>query len=176
MVVLGAESTGKTTLCSGLAGRLGVPFIPEFGRHYTEAMPRPSSYEWQEQDFIVIAATQNRFEDDAARWLDGPMVCDTNAFVTGVFCEAYTGSASEAVAALAAQRRYDLVLLCDPDTPFEQDSTTGLRRDGEQRRWMHEQYLSWAASQGSPWELMVGAAHERVERAAQLVQQLLATR
>ncbi len=57
--VLGAESTGKSTLCADLAERLGVDFVPEFGRFYTEAMPNPPRYTWTPRDFDLIAETHS---------------------------------------------------------------------------------------------------------------------
>src|SRR5688500_1284330 len=82
--ILGAESTGKTTLCASLAAHYGVPFVPEFGRWYTEAMPDPARYAWRHEDFVAIAEAQNRFEDDAAGWIWPVLICDTNSFVTAV--------------------------------------------------------------------------------------------
>ena len=35
--VVGAESTGKTTLCERLAKHYGGDYVPEYGRTYTEA-------------------------------------------------------------------------------------------------------------------------------------------
>jgi HTH-type transcriptional repressor of NAD biosynthesis genes len=141
--VVGAESTGKTTLCSDLAAAWGVPFVPEFGRWYTEAMPDPSQYTWTSADFLTIAEVQHRLEDDAARWVGDLVICDTGAYTTALFHEAYMGEPSAELDALGARdaERYDLIVVCDIDTPFQQDATTGLRREGPQRAWMHERYL-----------------------------------
>jgi nicotinamide riboside kinase len=95
------------------------------------------------------------------------MICDTNAFVTAVFCEAFTGEPSPRVEELAVNRTYDLFLLCDPDTPFVQDTTTGLRHDGEHRTWMHERYVEHVAVSGTPWLLVTGPPAQRVEMAAE---------
>ncbi|MBC7644325.1 MAG: ATP-binding protein [Thermoleophilia bacterium] len=161
--VIGAESTGKTTLCSDLARRYGVPFVPEFGRHYTEALPDAQRYTWQRHDFVVIAQAQNHIENDAMGWIRPLVICDTNSFVTSVFCEAYLGERDAEVDALAAGREYDLYVVCDPTTPFEQDLTTGLRRDGSQRTWMHERYLEYLAETHTPWLMAKGTRDERVE-------------
>lgn len=170
--VLGAESTGKTTLCRDVAERFGVAWVPEFGRWYTEAMPDPQRYTWAVEDFVTIAETQNRFEDDAAGWVAGPLICDTNAFVTSVFCEVYLGAASPLVDAIAAGRNYDLLVICDPDTPFEQDNTTGLRREGDTRRFMHDRYLAYAEQSGSAWMLVDGPPKARTAKVAARIEQL----
>jgi HTH-type transcriptional repressor of NAD biosynthesis genes len=135
--VIGAESTGKTTLARDLAGHYGVTFVPEFGRYYCEAMPVPTRYRWTTEDFRTIARVQSRFEDDAARWVGPVLVCDTNAFVTSVFHEAYLGRRDPCLEAEAAARRYDLFLLCGEETPFVQDGT-GLRHEGTRRARMQD--------------------------------------
>lgn len=171
IAVLGAESTGKTTLCSDLSERLGVPYVPEFGRLYTEAMPDPPRYTWSRRDFEVIAETQVRFEDDAARWVDGPLICDTNPFVTAVFAEAYLGEPMGNLEAVAADRTYALHVLTDPTTPFEHDST-GLRVDGERRQWMHRRYLEHLTRTGAHFIEVSGDRGSRVGQALDAIDEL----
>lgn len=161
--VIGAESTGKTTLSSDLAERCGVPFVPEFGRHYTEALPDARRYTWTRHDFVVIAQAQNHIEDDAMQWVRPVLICDTNSFVTSVFCEAYLGARDAEVDALAHDRSYDLYVVCDLATPFAQDATTGLRKDGSQRSWMHERYLDHLESTGARYITARGSRSERVD-------------
>jgi HTH-type transcriptional regulator, transcriptional repressor of NAD biosynthesis genes len=160
--VLGAESTGKTTLCADLAAHYGVPFVHEFGRWYTEAMPDPSRYTWSHEDFVTIARTQNRFEDDAARWVRPVLICDTNSFVTDVFEQAYLGESAAGLGDLWRDRTYDLLVITDPQTPFEQDTTTGLR-SADARAWMHRRYEEYAAQSESEWLLVSGNRDARVE-------------
>lgn len=172
--ILGAESTGKTTLGKRLVRDLDAAFVPEFGRLYTEAMPEPTSYTWTPEDFNVIATTQSRFEDDAARWSGPVLICDTNSFVTAVFREAYLGAPDTALEAAAVTRRYDLFLLCDINTPFEQD-ITGLRQDGTQRSWMHDRHLRYLANQPTPWVLLSGSPDDRVSAAKSAITACLET-
>ena len=170
--IVGAESSGKTTLASALAAHYGVAFVPEFGRFYTEAMPDPRRYRWSPADFRRIAAAQAAFEDDAARWTAAPLICDTNPFVTAVFHEAYLGVRDPELEASAQRRRYDLLVLCDPRTPFEQDAT-GLRVDGERRTWMHARFAAYAAAHGAAVMQATGAPDERLDDAVAAVDALL---
>lgn len=169
--IIGAESTGKTTLAQGLADDLDTTLVREFGRAYTEAMPEPTRYVWTPEDFRVIAQTQDRLEDDAARWSAPTLICDTNSFVTAVFREAYLGQPDPALEAAARMRRYDLFLLCDPDTPFKNDATR-LRQDGTQRRWMHQRYLTYLTEQDTPFIQLSGNPDERLATAKAAIAQL----
>lgn len=170
--ILGAESTGKTTLAADLGARLNATVVPEFGRFYTEAMPHPGRYRWSSEDFETIARVQASFEDDAARWCGPVLICDTNPFVTSVFREVYLGAPDAELADWTAKREYDLFLLCDPDTPFEQDAT-GLRNDGEVRRRMHSRYAEYAGSRGPVVEVG-GDRKVRVDKATAAIEATLA--
>jgi HTH-type transcriptional repressor of NAD biosynthesis genes len=136
-LIVGAECTGKTTLARDLEEHAGGIVVEEFGRFYTEAQPVPFLYNWKPADFSVIAKTQRRFEDQAAR--DASRVwADTNEFTTALFQEAYTGIENIVLRAEGLRHKYAKVILCDLDVPFVQDKT-GMRDKGN-RAWFHEQY------------------------------------
>ncbi|ULE35497.1 AAA family ATPase [Mycobacterium sp. IDR2000157661] len=170
--VVGAESTGKTTLADDLACRLGTVAVPEFGRHFTEAMPEPQRYRWSTRDFELITEVQERIEDDAARWSGPVLVCDTNPLVTAVFHEVYLGTTDSRLFERALRRTYHLYILCGVDTPFVQDST-GLRHDGEQRRAMHDRYRQLLAAVTVPWIEVSGDRNLRVRQAIAAIEPLL---
>lgn len=69
-----------------------------------------------------------------------PLVCDTDAFTTAVFHEAYLGEPATGFEDLVA-RRYDLYLVCGLDVPFTHD---GWREFEKQRRWMHDRLVAHA--------------------------------
>ncbi len=193
VVVVGAESTGKTTLAAELAHRLrqrGGPFgatrwVPEYGRDYTmelwateraraqlegRAEPALEELDWPSSGFERIAAEQNRREDLEAR-VGGPvLVCDTDAFATGVWHERYVGSRSERVEALG--RVHPLYLLTHPaDVPFVQD---GLRDGQSLREWMTSVFVERLSATGRRWEWLRGTREERLQAALAQVDRLLA--
>lgn len=193
VVIVGAESTGKTVLAADLAAALrerGGPFagtrwIGEYGREYTvdllararaaaqlDGRPEPSleSLVWRPEDFTAIASEQDRREDEAARAGGPVLVCDTDAFATGVWHERYLRARSPEVEALA--RAHPLYLLTHPDdVPFEQD---GLR-DGERiRSWMTAAFAERLGASGRRWRWLRGGRRERVEAALVAIDALLA--
>ena len=130
--LVGAESTGKTTLAEALAGRWGSSWVPEVGRDYTlEKKAAGTNDEWTSDDFIAIAERQQRLEDHRARRSGPVMACDTDALTTAIWHERYQGHRSPVVDALAARRHYDLFVLCGTDVPWEADD---IRIDGASAR------------------------------------------
>ncbi|MFG1885153.1 AAA family ATPase [Micromonospora sp. NPDC049102] len=98
------------------------------------------------------------------------LFCDTDARATAVWEERYLGSASPQV--LTAARRPALYLLTDHrGVPFADD---GLR-DGEHlRAWMTGRFRDELAASGVPVMELTGPHAERLTRAVQVCDALLA--
>ena len=166
--LLGAESTGKTTLAEELAERFGTVWNPEYGRPYTE-IGRPRGAPWSSWEFTHIARIHCWYEDFLAARAHRVVFSDTDAFTTAVFHEVYLGSAATGFEDLV-ERRYDLYLVCGLDVPWRHD---GIREFEGQRRWMHERYVAHARGSGSDWLLVEGSIEQRVAMASAAVDHLL---
>jgi NadR type nicotinamide-nucleotide adenylyltransferase len=167
--LLGAESTGKTTLARELAASYDTVWVPEYGRVYTE-VGRPREVSWSSDEFVHIARVQVWLEDFLAGFASRVLFCDTDAFTTAVFHEAYLDSPAQGFDAEAA-RVYDLYLVCGLDVPWARDD---IREFADARRRHHERYVEHASSSGSPWFLVEGTASERLATARHAVDRLLA--
>ena len=163
VVVLGAESTGTTTLSRDLAERLGTHWVPEYGREWSQVRPGGLDAPWHPAEFDLVAAEQSRREDEAARRAPLPwLVCDTDVLATGVWHERYVERRSNRVETLAKERQPDLYVLTGDEIPFVQD---GLR-DGEHLRpWMTERFREVLGAQSVPWIEVRGSRTERLEAA-----------
>ena len=166
--LLGAESTGKTTLAQALAEGYDTLWNPEYGRVYTE-VGRERGAPWESWEFAHIARVHCWYEDFLAPFARRVLFCDTDVFTTAVFHEAYLGSPASGFDELAA-RSYDLYLVCGLDVPFAHD---GLREFEQQRLWMHERLLERARGSGSPWLLLEGPPDARLAAARGAVDALL---
>jgi NadR type nicotinamide-nucleotide adenylyltransferase len=166
--LLGAESTGKTTLARALAERFRTVWNPEYGRPYT-LIGRPDGAPWTSWEFTHIARIHCWYEDFLADSADRVLFSDTDAFTTALFHEVYLGAPATGFEELVA-RRYDLIVVCGLDVPWRHD---GIREFETQRRWMHERYLERARTSGSPWLLVEGAPHDRLRAAGDAVNALL---
>jgi HTH-type transcriptional repressor of NAD biosynthesis genes len=171
VVLIGGESTGKTTLANDLARALETLWVPEYGREYWEhKMARGEPNTWRREEFAEIAREQCERENAAARLCNRVLVCDTDAFATRVWHHRYMGTWSPVVDAIATEhRRPDLYLLTDIRTPFEQDGT----RDGERiRERMHQTFVEQLTAHRRPFVELVGSPSQRVAAAVAAVERI----
>ena len=131
IALLGAESTGKTTLARELHATLATPrrrvkVVDEYLREFCTARGRtPHPHEQQ-----GIADEQTRRILEAAHGHD-LVIADTTALMTAVYSELMFGDTRLHASALAAHARCDLTLLTALDLPWQAD---GLQRDGPEVR------------------------------------------
>lgn len=184
VVIVGAESTGKSTLAAALAARLRergsawarTEWVAEFGREYTMnklAVARAlaardgqtglavDDLHWQSAEFEVIATEQQGREDRAARTGGPVLICDTDAFATAIWHQRYVASRSEIVETIASHSppRLGYILTGYAEVPFEQD---GLRDGARIRGWMHDEFETRLASQSAAWTSVSGTLEQRL--------------
>ncbi|PWK86176.1 NadR type nicotinamide-nucleotide adenylyltransferase [Lentzea atacamensis] len=152
VVVVGAESTGTTTLSTQLANHFGAPWIPEYGREHTEhklaaarAFDTNATVDglvWTLGDFEDVAREQERRIQSKTAPL---VIADNDAFAATVWGERYLGFRPNLFLGTAP----DLYLLTDhAGVPFEQDGW----RDGEHlREWMTGLFERELTARGVPW-------------------------
>lgn len=180
VVLVGAESTGKTTLAQQLADHFGTNWVPEYGREHWEAKVSnlaisETSPSWRCDEFIHIAQEQQLREDLAARLANRVLVCDTNAFATGTWYERYFQARHPVVDAIGQRSKADLYLLTAPDVPFVQDGF----RDGQHiRDWMHGRFaeqLADLSGRDAPVQIaqIQGPFEQRLAKAITAVEMLL---
>jgi len=169
IVIVGAESTGTTTLAQDLAHALDTPWVPEYGRAYSLIKQAKGESLWNSNEFIDIAHEHTRQENEAARMANRFLVCDTNAFATMLWHRRYLGHRHALLDKYGLHSKADLYLLTGCEIPFVQD---GLR-DGEHiRHEMHEWFAQALSEQTTPWFLVQGSRSERLAQALMLVKNL----
>ncbi|MCR9161013.1 MAG: AAA family ATPase [Nannocystaceae bacterium] len=129
IVLIGAESTGKSTLAEALATAKDLPRTHEFVRTYAAALDRPL----QEADLDRIARGQLAEED---RHGDVPVVLhDTNLLSTLIYARHYFGVEQAWLEEAFAARHYAVYLFCQPDIPWVADP--GQREGPQARAQLH---------------------------------------
>jgi len=172
VVLVGAESTGKTTLATKLAQHLNTIWVPEYGREFSELMlESEGAYNFRSEHFEHIARIQCERENEAARRCNKILICDTDAFATSIWHRRYMNAASPAVETIvAAHAKPALYLLTDVTTPFVQDGM----RDGESiRGWMHQEFARCLKGRPCPTVFLCGSFAQREAQAVAAVNELL---
>ncbi|BDZ51224.1 hypothetical protein GCM10025867_34650 [Frondihabitans sucicola] len=195
IIVVGAESTGTTTLADQLVEHYRERFpairpVAEYGREFTYELferaaaaaremgapvPALDDLVWEGSHFGQIAREQTIREEAAAQ--AAPLVvADTDAFATSLWERRYVGEASREAtrAATVDLPRRDLYLVTDHvGVPFEQDGW----RDGEHiRATMTGWFVDGLTAQDLPWVLLRGQPQARLAYAVQVIDALVAQR
>lgn len=119
VVFLGAPSTGKTTITERMAREYKTVWMPEYGREYWEKNQVERKLTLKQ--LVQIAEGHLEREENLLYQANQYLFTDTNAITTFMFSQYYHQTALPKLVELAslASSRYDLVLLCDTDIPYD---------------------------------------------------------
>ena len=176
IAVIGPESTGKSTLSEQLAVHYKTQWVPEYAREYL--LQHGNKYTFD--DLLIIAKNQFALEEKyISEFRSGPSVSsnllfmDTEMYVMKVWCEFVFGKCHRWVLDQIIERKYDLYLLCNTDLPWVKDE---LREypDLKTRNQLYYIYKDIMINQPTPWVDISGDYDERLQRAIQAIDQLMA--
>ena len=174
VLLIGSESTGKSTLTVNLAHRFNTNFIDEAGREIsarsgTDLLMLPG-------DFTEILLRQKLNEIEALRYSNRVLFIDTDALVTRFYLQflsdleiAKNGALADAVDALNA---YDLILFLEPDVAFVQDGDRSEVIHADRERYSG-QLKALLTDHGKRFVSVGGSYQQRYETAVALVEELL---
>lgn len=177
IVVIGPESTGKSTLCSQLAEHYRTSWVQEYARTFLLRNGTRYSYD----DLLLIAKGQLQLEEQSIASFSGQapaspptaplLFMDTDMYVMKVWCEVVFENCHQYILDQIVRRSYDLYLLCDTDLPWVKDE---LREypDLTMRRRLFHIYRDLLINQNTPWALISGSYGERLQKGIQAVEEL----
>ena len=170
IVIIGPESTGKSTLCQELAQHYDTIWCPEYAREYLLTNGKKYDY----HDLLAIAKRQITMENKYAGMIHHtkPLFIDTDMYVMKVWSEFVFGKCHQYILDQIIKRKYDLYLLCNTDLPWVKDE---LREypDLETRQRLYHIYKEIMISQPVPWVEISGTHEERFKKAITAVDTLL---
>ena len=198
IVIIGPESTGKSTLSELLAKHYNTEWCREYAREYL--LTNGTDYTFD--DLLEIAKGQVALEDkhtlstvnrlpstdiEAKSIVNDPrltesgqrstassplLFIDTDMYVMKVWCEYVFGKCHDYIYEQIAQRKYDLYLLCNIDLPWVQDE---LREypDEAPRKELYAIYKNIMENQSVPWVDISGNYEERLQNAIEAVDGIL---
>ena len=190
IVIIGPESTGKSTLCESLAQHFTMQWCPEFARDYLLTNGKAYNFD----DLLSIAMGQLAIEDEYtvkanSQWAmanniwvnahslkkaDHPpfLFIDTDMYVMKVWCEYVFEKCHQFILDQIVERKYDLYLLCNNDLPWIKDE---LREypDEKNRNELYHIYKDLLINQSVPWVEISGSYEERTASAIAAVEKYL---
>jgi NadR type nicotinamide-nucleotide adenylyltransferase len=167
VAVLGAESTGKTTLCRDLAAYFGSLWVPEYMRLYLQAKWDDKQLTCTWDDLLPIAQGQIALENELAKQVaqmpdeNRYLFCDTSLFELMVYANWYYDDCPDALTLAALTHHYDLIILTDVDTPWVADD---LRDSPHQREEISAFFASQLTDHQQSFYCVGGDRSERVQK------------
>jgi NadR type nicotinamide-nucleotide adenylyltransferase len=163
IVIIGPESTGKSTLCEELAVHYKTEWVKEYARAYL--LKNGTDYTFD--NLLEVAKGQLQLEDTATASLPthhSPLIIDTDMYVMKVWCEFVFEKCHHWILNRIVERKYDLYLLCNIDLPWVKDE---LREypDLKSREQLYHHYKDIMVNQDVPWVDISGTYEKRLQKA-----------
>ena len=176
IVVIGPESTGKSSLCKALAEHYKTIWVKEFAREYLEKNGTQYTFE----NLYEIAAGQikgegiaiEKMKDLHEKCIESPLFIDTDLHVIKIWSEFVFNKCDNRILTEITKRDCDLYLLCDIDLPWVKDN---LREypDYKTREKLFHYYKEEMVAQKTSWKVIRGNYEERIAGAIKYTDEIL---
>ena len=155
IAVIGAESTGKTTLARSLALRFQTVWVPENAREYMNL----HSGNYQVGDIEKISREQLQQENRLVSSANQLLFIDTEMIISKVWCVDVFGSCPPWIEEAISQNKYDLYLLTANDLPWVADP---VRVNAQRRDYFFNWYKRELEGYQLPYEVISGRYEARL--------------
>jgi len=160
-VIVGSESTWKSTIAKAVSDKLNWSLAIEYGREYSVAKAGES---WTSQDFVNIQKGQKRYERQCKTY---NVVCDTDLATTVVWAKRFLGDCDLNLEKGCPPALYLISTLAD--SVFVQDGTRDDLESG-QRDKMEPEIIKMVKASGAPFVFLTGTLENRIEQALNAIQ------
>ena len=127
IAVIGAESTGKSTLCSDLAQHYSTVFVSEYARDYFD---KHDIDNYKITDLEKIYKKQIANEKLALKKAKRLLFCDTTLITGKIWAQEIFNKVPDYISKNSSKIKYDLYLLSSNDIPWQSD---GQRKNKKNR-------------------------------------------
>ncbi len=165
IVLIGPESTGKTTLSRQLAEHFAAEWIAEYAREYVEQLPRDYTYD----DVERIARVQEQ-QFKAADAGSGIVFFDTDLIITKVWFQVCYQQQPAWLDEALREQNVALYLLCRPDLEWQYDP---VRENADCRPFLYDCYKREVEQLGVPYVEIDGVGKQRLQNAIDAVKNFI---
>ena len=185
IILVGPESTGKTTLCKILSEKYNTQWVKEACRTMAEEKTvvidpkidgKNINFNFTLENFIEMANRQNEEEYNLTKISKNLLICDNDSFAISIWCERYLGKFYNEIYdiyknATNLDNQNKIYILTKPNVPFVQD---GLR-DGEHiREWMFERFLEELQNKNLKYYVLDSPDYvKRTQKAIEIIENIL---
>ena len=175
VLLIGSESTGKSTLTINLAAHFNTNYIEEAGRTVSERIGNDRMM--TPGDFTEILLQHKLNEVNAMRSSNKVLFVDTDALVTEFylyFLDFGSDAGNLALAdAIDGINRYDLILFLEPDVAFVQDGDRSPEIETDREKYS-SRLKALLEAHGRSFVSISGTYPERFDAAVKYVEEILA--
>jgi NadR type nicotinamide-nucleotide adenylyltransferase len=172
IVIIGPESTGKSTLTTALAKHYDTFACPEYAREYLNTNGVKYDYSDLEKIAKGQLAEEDKLTQDAIQQNKQKLIVDTDMYVMKVWCEYVFNNCYPFILEAIEQRKYDLYLLCDIDLPWTKDEMREYPDEGP-RKELFAIYKEILINQSTPWGIVSGMGETRLQNAITITDKIL---
>lgn len=164
IAILGAESTGKSTLAELLAKYYNTVFIPEFARTYFN---KNDIGNYSLSDLEKIALEQIQLEHELSKNANQFVFCDTTLITIKIWSQNEFKKVPQVISTHIKHSDYDLYLLCNNDIPWVAD---GQRMHAHLRDHVYKWNEHELIKLNVPYRIISGVGDERNMNAIQVIE------
>lgn len=169
IALLGAESTGKTTLCQQLAKHYQTLFVPEFARDYFNSHDINN---YTIEDLDIIAKKQIELENQYITKANKVLICDTTLLTIKIWSLHKFNTVSDFISNSINQMNYDLYLISNNDVPWIEDNQ---RKDKNIREHILKMNQTELEKINANYSILKGINQNRLDNAITIIDLFLNT-
>ena len=169
IVVIGPESTGKSTLCLDLSTSFQITSVPEYSRVYLES--NGAEYTYQDVLNMIYGQLESERSFIEKNGQNPFIILDTNYLTYKVWIKEKYKREEPLIEELLKVDDYTHYLLCDVDIPWKYDP---LREhpNAKDRQRLFSAYKSVLMVNDLPFSIVKGSRQERLEIAKNILNKL----
>ncbi len=168
IAIVGAECSGKSTLCTMLAQHYNTVYVPEYACEYLAKLTAPELYTINDIQSINIGQLQN--EHLLAQRANKLLLCDTSPLVNKVWAEVKYGICPTAILQAVVENTYDYYFLASPDIPWK---NAPYREHPNYRNELFLRYKNELILHGFKFEIIHGTPSQRMQQCTRIVSAVL---